>query len=106
MNKERIVRVVAAWLGLMICVVIFHWVAPVIATAVPFAHLVFAPFGSTLISTVVFATVIGWRLLSWLSPNVFDRPTRSIAQVVGMMISLVWIAYAGFWLFLYLRGGI
>lgn len=97
---------VAAWLGLLLCVAAFRRIAPLIADAVPFAHLVFAPFGSTLISTVVFAMVSGWLLLSWLSPSVIDRPARLLARAVGVAIALVWIAYAGFWLLLYSRGGL
>jgi hypothetical protein len=98
--------VLVAWIGLALCVVVFPRLASVVANNVPFAHLVFAPFGSTLISTAVFAMVVGWLLLSRLSPAVVDRPARSFAHAVGLVIGLVWIAYAGFWLLLYSRGGL
>lgn len=106
MSTKRATWVATAWLALLLCVAIFPRVASLIADKVPFAHLIFAPFGNTLISTAIFAVVFGWLLLSWLSPSVIDRTARSIARVVVVVIGLVWIAYAGFWLLLYSRGGL
>lgn len=106
MSKKRIAWTATAWLALLLCVAFFPRAASLIADGVPFAHLIFAPFGSTLISTAIFAVVAGWLLLSWLSPSVIDRTARSVARVVVVIVGFVWIAYAGFWLFLYWRGGL
>lgn len=106
MSTKRAAGVAVAWLALLLCVAFFPRVASLIADSVPFAHLIFAPFGNTLISTAIFAVVFGWVLLSWLSPSVLDRTARHIARVVVVVIGLVWIAYAGFWLLLYCRGGL
>jgi hypothetical protein len=105
MNTKRAALAAAGWLGLLLCVAVFPRVASMIADSVPFAHLVVAPFGSTLISTTVFAIVSGWQLLSWQSPSVIDRTARSIARVVVVVTGLAWVTYVGVWLLLYSRGG-
>lgn len=105
MSRRRITLVATAWLALLLCAAIFPRVASLIADKVPFAHLIFAPFGNTLISTAIFTAVFGWLLLRWLSPGAVDRRARSVARVMVLVIGLVWIAYAAFWLLLYWRGG-
>lgn len=105
MSDKRLI-VLAAWIGLALCVVVFPRFGFVMANNVPFAHLLFAPFGSTLISTAVFAMGVGWLLLLKLSSAAVNQPAQSFARAVGLVMGFVWFAYAGFWFLLYLRGGL
>lgn len=98
--------VATAWLAFLIGVAFFPRIASWISDTVPIAHLIFAPFGNTLISTAIFAMVLGWAFLSWLSPGVIDRTARCVARAVALAIGIVWIAYVSFWLLLYWRGGL
>lgn len=102
-SMKRVAAVVGASL---LYAVFFPRVASLIADRVPFAHLIFAPFGSTLIATIAFGIVLGWLFLSWVSPGVIDHTARSVARMVGGAIGLAWVAYAAFWMLLYLRGGL
>lgn len=106
MSMRRATLLATVLLVSLLYLAFFPRIAGLIADKVPFAHLIFAPLGNTLISTIAFAMVLGWFVLSRLFPSVVDHTARFVARVVASAIGVVWIVYAAFWMLLYWRGGV
>lgn len=106
MKIKRMTCVAMAWLTLFVGAAFFPRIATWISDTVPMAHLLFAPFGNTFVSTTVFTMVVGWILLTRLTPGMIDSSARSVARAAAMLIGIAWTAYVVFWLLLYWRSGL
>ena len=106
MNVRNQLFLVAACVAAVISTAFFPMAATWISDTVPMAHLIFAPLGNVLISTITFAVTLAWFLLTRFTPWVRGGTVRFVARVAAIMVGLIWSLYAGFWVLIYWLDGI
>ena len=102
--KRRFIALLG--ISLVIAATAFPFVARLAADSIPFAHLVFAPFGSPLIPTIVLSSFSAWIVVTKWSPESISRSLRTFVRRLGLAAGFAWVAYATFWLLLYAQGGL